>query len=172
MTAELPDAVEQAFDHHDAYERTDNGSFRLTTTVFDGRVSAAEASQSRTAYTVTVRAPTLHAATADEVGDAVADGWFETLELRLEDAPKATRADVELDAFAVERDGDDVVTTYEFTLGSADRAADVAKAFVEYVEGTYVEGIVPGYSYEGAVADLVSDASSGGGDGEVGGTPL
>jgi len=64
------------------------------------------------------------------------------------------------------------VTTYEFTLGSADRAADVAKAFVEYVEGTYVEGIVPGYSYEGKVADLVSDASSGGGDGEVGGTPL
>jgi hypothetical protein len=106
------------------------------------------------------------------VGDAVAEGWFETLELRLEDAPKATRATVDLDEFTVERDGDDVVTTYAFTLGDADRAADVAKAFVEYVEGTYVEGIVPGYNYEGKVADLVSDAASGGGEGEVGGTPL
>jgi hypothetical protein len=172
MTDELPDAVEQALDHHDAYDRAEDGSYRLTTTVFDGRVTAEDAEEWRTAYTVIVRAPTLHAATADEVGDAVADGWFETLELRLEDAPKATRADVELDEFSVERDGEDVVTTYEFTLGSADRAADVAKAFVEYVEGTYVEGIVPGYSYEGKVADLVSDASSGGGDGEVGGTPL
>lgn len=172
MTDEPPEAVEQAFDHHEAYERADDGSFRLTTTVFDGRVTSADAEEWRTAYTVTVRAPTLHAATADEVGDAVAQGWFETLELRLEDAPKATRTTVELDDFSVEQEGDDAVTTYEFTLGSAARAADVAKAFVEYVEGTYVEGIVPGYNYEGKVADLVSDASSGGGDGEVGGTPL
>lgn len=172
MTDELPDGVEQAFGRHDAYERADDERFELTTTVFDGTVTADNAPEWRVAYTVTVRAPTLQAATSDEVGDAVADGWFETLELRLEDAPKATRATVELDDYRIERDGHDVVTTYEFTLGNADRAADVAKAFVEYVEGTYVEGVVPGYSYEGRVADLVSDASSGGGNGEVGGTPL
>lgn len=171
MSEVFPESVAQAFTHHDAWERADNDSYRLTTTVFDGHVTAIDGDEWRTVYTVTVRAPTLHAATADEVGDAVADGWFETLELRLEDATKATRTTVELNEFAVEQDGDDVFATYQFILGSADQAADVAKVFVEYVEGTYVEGIVPGYNYEGKVADLVSDASSGG-EGEVGGTPL
>lgn len=172
MTDELPDAVEHALDRHDAYERTGDGSFSLTTTAFEGTVTAADAEEPRVAYRVTVRAPTLQAATVDEVGDAVAEGWFETLALRLEDAPKATRTTVELAEYAAETDGDEVVVTYEFTVGNADRAADVAKAFAEYVEGTYVEGIVPGYDYEGAVADLLSEAASGGGDGRAGGTPL
>lgn len=172
MTAELPESVERAFDHHDAFEPADDATYRLTTTVFEGTVTATDADDWQAHYTVTVHAPSLQGATAGEVGDAVADGWFKTLELRLEDAPAATRATVELDEYAVERDGDDVVVTYEFTLGDADRAADVAKAFVEYVEGTYVEGIIPGYDYQGPVADLLSDAASGGGDGEVGGTPL
>ncbi|WP_225335413.1 DUF5813 family protein [Halomicrobium urmianum] len=170
MSEELAD-VERTFERADAYARDGDG-FRVTTTAFDGRVEIADAPEWRIAYTVTVRAPTLRAATADEVGDAVRDGWFDTLRRRLEDAPKATRASVDLEEFAVVRDGDEVVVTYGFELGSASQAADVAKAFVEYVEGTYVEGVIPGYEYEGAVADLVSDAASGDGHGQAGGTPL
>jgi len=170
MTDDVPEAAVRAFDNHDAFAESDD-EYRVTTTAFEGLVAAEDAPEWRVAYTVTVRAPTLDAATVDEVGDAVADGWFDTLQRRLEDAPKATRTEVDLDEYAVERDGEDVVVTYGFELGNADTAARVAKTFVEYVEGTYVEGIVPGYDYEGAVAELVDQAQTNG-DGGAGGTPL
>ena len=170
MTDDMPESAERAFEGNDAFEATDDG-YRVTTTAFDGTATAADADEWRIAYTVTIRAPTLPAATVDEVGDAVADGWFDTLKRRLEDAPKATRTTVELDKFAVERDGADVVVTYGFELGNANTAASVAKTFAEYVEGTYVEGVVPGYEYEGAVADLVNQAQTNG-EGGAGGTPL
>ena len=166
---DVPESVERAFDYHDAFERDGDG-YLVTTTAFEGRVTAVDGPDYFSAYTVTVRVPTLDGATADDVGDAVEDGWFETLERRLEDAPKATRADVELETFDVERDGEDVYVTFGFEWGNADKAADIAKTFVEYVEGTYVEGIVPGYDYVGAVSNLVENASQEGGGG--GGTPL
>ena len=56
------------------------------------------------------------------------------------------------------------------SLGSERQGLDVAKTFVEYVEGTYVEGVVPGYDYRPPVSDLLSQAGQG--DGERGGTPL
>jgi len=166
---DLPESAERAFEYHDAFER-DGDAYLVTTTAFEGRVTAVDGPEYLSAYTVTVRVPTLDGATADDVGDAVLDGWFETLERRLEDAPKATRADVELETFDVERDGEDVYVTYGFEWGNADRAADIAKTFVEYAEGTYVEGVIPGYEYVSPVADLVDAASQEGGGG--GGTPL
>jgi hypothetical protein len=177
MTDGLPEDVERAFERHRGFERTDDG-FVVTTTAFEGRVTAVEGG-SRAAYTVTVRAPTIEAATAGDVGPAVAEGWFDTLQRRLADAPKATRADVELRTFDVEREspggtdgaGKGLYVTYGFEWEDPDRAADIAKTFVEYVEGTYVEGVVPGYEYEPPVADLLQSASQGGGDG-AGGTPL
>jgi len=168
MTGELPDSAERAFEYHDAFERDGDG-FLVTTTTFEGRVTAVEGPEHLSAYTVTVRVPTLSAATADEVGEAVAEGWFETLERRLADAPTATREDVDLGTFDVERDEPDVFVTYGFEHGDADRAVAVAKAFVEYVEGTYVEGIIPGYEYVPPAAELIDSASQGGGGG---GTPL
>ena len=166
---DVPDAVERAFDYHDAFD-ADGDAYLVTTTAFSGRVTAVDGPEYFSAYTVTVRVPTLDAATAYDVGDAVEDGWFEALERRLEDAPKATRADVELDTFDVEQDGEDVYVTFGFEWGNADKAAEIAKTFVEYVEGTYVEGVIPGYEYVSPVADLVDTASQEGGGG--GGTPL
>ena len=168
---DVPDDVADVFGSRDTFVAGGDG-YVVETTSFDGHVTASEGEKWRTDYEVTVRAPTLQAATADEVGEAVVDGWFDTLERRLEDAPKATRASVELDEYTVERDGEEVVVTYRFSLGSEGQAADVAKAFVEYVEGTYVEGIVPGYNYVGVVADLMNSASTGGSEGTRGGTPL
>ncbi|GGN92687.1 DUF5813 family protein [Haloarcula pellucida] len=168
---DVPADVERVFDDRDGFVAGGDG-YALETTRFDGRVTASEGEAWKTDYEVTVRAPSLQAATADEVGPAVADGWFETFERRLEDAPKSTRVAVELDEYTVERDGEDVVVTYRFSLGGEREAADAAKAFVEYVEGTYVEGIVPGYDYVGTVADLLDSASTGGSEGTRGGTPL
>jgi hypothetical protein len=170
MSEELPDGVERAFGRHDAFERAAAG-FELTTSRFGGRVTAVDLADYQVGYTLTVRAPTLAAATAGDVGEAVQSGWLETMERRLEDAPKATRAGVELTGFDLEEDGDEVVVTFQFEWGDADRAAKIAKTFAEYVEGTYVESVVPGYDYEGTVGDLLQGASQGEG-GRKGGTPL
>ncbi|WP_276272836.1 DUF5813 family protein [Haloarcula litorea] len=168
---DVPADVADVFDGREGFI-ADGDGYELETTAFDGRVTASEREDWRTDYEVTVRVPSLSAATADEVGEAVREGWLDTLERRLEDAPKSTRVAVELDAYTVARDGDDVVVTYRFSLGGEREAADAAKAFVEYVEGTYVEGIVPGYDYVGTVAGLMDSASTGGSEGSRGGTPL
>lgn len=161
----------EAFATHDAYER-DGEAFSLTTTPFDSRVAVDDSH-----YQMRVEVPTLDGATEESVADAVADGWFETFELRLEDAPGATRADVDVPEPTVERVGETVVVECEFAHGNPARAAEAAKAIIEYVEGTYVEGIVPGYSYQSPVADLLSRAREHGdgeseGEGESGAMPL
>lgn len=172
MTESTPEEAAAAFERHGSFEAGETG-YQIDTTPFEGRVEAGEAAADwALAYTVTVRVPTIEAATEEAIGPAVAEGWLDTLERRLADAPKATRASVELDAFDVATDDGTVVITYEFTLGSPDRAADVAKTFVEYVEGTYVEGIIPGYDYGPPVEGLLDAAQSGGAESERGGTPL
>jgi len=171
MTDDVDAAVAEAFDRHDAYEATENG-YRVTTAAFEGYVTTVGSDGDATSYSLSVRVPTLDAATADPVGAAVADGWFETLQRRLAEAPKSTRVDVSLDAFGLRTEDDEVVAIFKFELDNTQVAADVAKTFTEYVEGTYVEGVVPGYDYEGVVADLLGNAASGEGEGERGGTPL
>lgn len=159
MTAAIPDEPREAFEAHEAIVPAGE-AFEIETTSFEGTVTAvATEAEWKHRYTVTVRVPTLDAATAEAVGPAVVDGWLDTLERRLEDAPKATRATVELAAFDVETVGNEVHITYKFEYGDAERAADIAKTFVEYVEGTYVEGVIPGYEYESPVDDLLTSAS-------------
>jgi len=170
MTDETRVDARAAFEGHDAYAAASEG-YRVTTTVFDATVTATADTDERTAFVVTIAVPTLRAAIADgDVGDAVRDGWYDTFRRRLEDAPMATRGSVELDGFDVDRSDDIVTVRYEFAAG-ATRGVEIAKTFVEYVEGTYVEGVVPGYEYESPVTDLLSAAATDGA-GERGGTPL
>lgn len=172
MTDEIPDSARAAFESHEKITATEEG-YAVETTVFDGFVRASDGPDWKNTYTVTVFVPTLSAATAETVGSAVEEGWRDTLERRLEDAPQSTRANVELHEVAVEGIDDELQITFTFEWGDADRAAKIAKTFVEYVEGTYVEGIVPGYEYESPVADLLSDASQGDdSNANRGGTPL
>jgi len=171
MTDTLPPAVADAFDDHDSFEPTAEG-YRVTTTVFDPTVTATDIEGVGHEYTVTVRTPTLGAAVEGEVvGPAVADGWFDTFVRRLEDATQATRAQIELDQHRLVADDGQAVATFVFSYGDPTRAAEIAKTLVEYVEGTYVEGIVPGYDYREPVADLIQNAKTAG-DNERGGTPL
>ena len=177
----VPDTEDTAPDTDDSAAAADDivldaddtaADYRVTTTTFEATVGLPEPSSDEPEYSVVVRTPTLEAATNDAVGPAVAVGWFETFQKRLGDAPGATRHDVSLAAFGVAEDGDTVVVRYEFVEENPAVAADVAKTFTEYVEGTYVEGVVPGYEYDGAVADLIGQAAAQGSQGEAGGTPL
>jgi len=172
MTRKLLDDVREAFEAHTGYDVAADHAV-VTTTPFNNNVTVEETDVDWSQrYVVRVVVPTLSAVVKEVVGPAVVDGWFETLERRLEDAPMATRANVELDTFDVQRTDETVEITYAFTSGSESQAPDIAKALVEYVEGTYVEGIVPGYDYQPPVAGLLDQAQSGSAQGKRGGTPL
>jgi hypothetical protein len=166
MNSDIPESVSSAFESHEAFEAADSG-YLLTTTVFEPRVEAVT-ERVGARYTVTVGVPTLDAATEEAIGEALSESWQETLTRRLEEAPKATRSQVDLDGFEVEALGEELRIEYTFTWGNPSRAVEIAKTFAEYVEGTYVEGIVPGYDYRPPVSSLLADASQSG----EGGTPL
>ena len=171
MTDDLPERAVRAFQRHDAFER-DGDEFRVTTTTFDGRVTAAETDGRAPSHSLTVRALTLSAATEEEVGDAVEAGWFDTYERRLEDAPMAVRFDVDLEALGVTEEDGEAVAVFEFRWHNADQAPDIAKAMAEYVEGTYMEGVVPGYRYRPPVSGMLSRARQSDAEGDRGPMPL
>jgi hypothetical protein len=171
MTDELPDRAVRAFEGHDAFER-DGEWFSVTTTAFDARVTAAETDEWALAYTLEVRAPMLSNAAEGTVGSAVEEGWFDTYELRLEDAVMALREDLAFDDQRVVEEAGEAVAVFEFEFGNAGRVPDIAKAIAEYAEGTYVEGIVPGYEYGPPVSALLSRARQSDSEGDRGPMPL
>jgi hypothetical protein len=171
MTDELPDRAVRAFEAHDAFER-DGEWFSVTTTRFDARVTAAETDGWAIAYTLEVRAPMLSTAAEGSVGPAIEEGWFDTYELRLEDAAMVVREALAFEEQRVLEEAGEAVAIFAFEFGNADRAPDVAKAIAEYVEGTYVEGIVPGYEYGPPVSALLSRARHSDGEGDRGPMPL
>jgi hypothetical protein len=170
----MDSSAERAFSRHEAYSEDGDGDggFVLDTTAFEGRVVVEGDVEDGAAvrYRLVVRAPTLEAAVEESVGPALREGWFETFELRLEDAPGAVRDAVEFEDLTVTAVDGEAVVEMSFRLGPA-RAPDVAKALAEYVEGTYMEGIVPGYSYRPPVSEMLARARQGE-DGDRGPMPL
>ncbi|QAU11531.1 hypothetical protein EKH57_01410 [Halorubrum sp. BOL3-1] len=162
---ELSDRVRRAFASHGSFER-DGDAWVSSTTAFDGRVRAEPAGEGRTRFSVTVRVPTLSGVTADEVADVVEDGWADTFERRAVDVGGVTRADRKFDP-VVERDGDEIAVAYALTDINERRGVDDAGALIDFVEGTYVQGVIPGYEYTEPVSDLLSAARRHGNDGEV-----
>ncbi|OYR95822.1 hypothetical protein DJ71_01470 [Halorubrum sp. E3] len=164
-TDELPDRVRRAFADHGSFERAGDG-WVSTTTAFDGRVRAEPAEDGRVEFTVAVRVPTLSAVTADEVADVVEDGWADTFERRAVDGGGVTRKRREFDP-VVEREGDEIAVIYELADINERRGVDDAGALIDFVEGTYVQGVIPGYEYTAPVSDLLSAARQQGGGGPV-----
>lgn len=151
------DAAERALATHGGFQRRD-GAFDATSTPFDATVELAEA-DGAVRYEVELGLPTLDAVVAGEsVADVVSEGWLETLERRLEDVDGALRADA--GEPSVEHDGrtDTVTVTASFESSRPNAGAEDAAALVGYVEGTYVEGVIPGYTYREPVAGLLERA--------------
>lgn len=158
----LPDTIERALEAHEAFDRgTDGDGYELTTTVFETSVTASDAEEPRDGrFHVTVTMPTLDAAVANEsVATVVEDGWFETFERRLVDifgvANTGTHEEPE-----IEREGRVVRVSLEYVAWNASEGVDDAKALVEYVEGTYAQGIIPGYEYRGPAGELLENAQT------------
>ena len=158
MTDDLPDSVARALEAHDAFEAADDG-YALTTTVFETHVTATDAEGERDGeFQVTATLPTLDAVVADEtVAPVVEDGWLETLERRLAETFTVAHTTSHAEP-RVEREGDEVRVSLEYVAWDASEGVADAKALLEYVEGTYAQGIIPGYEYRGEAATLLESA--------------
>lgn len=151
--------ADAAFKDHEAFEATPEG-YELTTTPFEGVVRTSPAPEAEgTTYRVVVTAPTLDAVVEGEsVAEVVEEGWFETLERRLEHPHQAGRGLETIDP-DVARAGDGIRVTIEFTSPHPERAAENVKALIEFVEGTWVQGIIPGYDYRDPAASFLEQAT-------------
>ncbi|QLG50392.1 DUF5813 family protein [Natrinema halophilum] len=172
---DLPGPIERELESHGAFTRT-GGDYDLTTTVFETTVTADDAEGKRDGrFSVTVVLPSLDAAVADEiVAGVVEDGWFETLERRLQDVFGVAQTSTHAEP-AVERDDDEVRVRLEYTAWDAAEGVEDAKALIEFVEGTYAQGIIPGYEYRGPAATLLENAQNRGRqatDDDDGGMPM
>ena len=169
MTDDLPAPVSDELEGHDAFEPASEGD-QLTTTVFDTRVTATDAEGPRDGeFRVTIRLPTLGAAVSDDaVADIVETDWLETLQRRLEDTFTVANATTH-DEPRVEREGEAVCVTLEYVAWDASEGVEDAKTLVEYVEGTYAQGLIPGYDYQGEAATLLESAQERGQEAVEGG---
>ncbi|WP_423750721.1 DUF5813 family protein [Salinirarus marinus] len=154
---EVHGRVRRAFADHESFERIADDCYELVTTPFDGRVEISPAEGGRHRFAVTVRVPTLGAVVEGDVAPVVEDGWYETFALRLEDVDGVMRRERDVTP-DVEREGDDVIVEAAFEDVNERRAVDDAAALVDYVEGTYVQGVIPGYDYTDPVAGILSRA--------------
>jgi hypothetical protein len=148
--------AERAFRRHDSFERTEDASYEHVTTAFDAAVTPV-AADGAVRFELTMIVPTLDAVTDDDVAPVVEDGWYETFALRVEDVGGVTATGRDLSP-SVSRDGDAVVVEMAFDDLDANRGVDDAHALVNFVEGTYVQGIVPGYDYRAPVTEILSRA--------------
>ncbi|WP_416840495.1 DUF5813 family protein [Haloferax sp. DFSO52] len=154
---ELPGRVHRAFGDHGSFEQVDDRTYESVTTPFEGVVCVATQDTGHVEFDVAVRVPMLSAVVADDVAEIVEDGWYETFELRLEDINGVIAGDHELDP-TVRRVADEAVVETTFTDINERRGVDDAGAIIDYVEGTFVEGIIPGYEYTEPVTSILSRA--------------
>lgn len=155
--SELPDRVRRAFVSHAAFEPRGEGTFESVSTPFEGRVDAAAADDGHIEFAVRVTVPLLDAVTEDAVAPVVEDGWYETFERRVVDIGGIFRIERDLEP-TVTRRADSVVVETHLRDRNKRRGVDDAAAVIDFVEGTYVQGIIPGYEYTDPVTDILSQA--------------
>lgn len=146
-----------SFDRHEAFTVSDEEVI-VGSTPFDARV-AVDLDGDESAYTFVATLPSLDAIVEGErVSDVVVDGWAETLDRRLRDAGGVTpdldgmEADIEWDRQRVE-----VRMTFVRPAGTP-APTDAVVALANYVDGTYLQGIIPGYDYGPPVDEMLSQA--------------
>ena len=156
--SELPGRVRRAVRDHDAVadEPTD-GALSVTSTPFEAHVAVAVDDDGRVEFDVAVTVPTIATVADDEVADVVADGWLETFERRIDAVGDVTAAGHDL-APTVERAGDEVTVRESLRDLDERRGLNDAVAVVDFVEGTFVQGVIPGYDYGEPVTSLIGRA--------------
>ena len=167
--SELPDRARRAFRSHDAYEADGDAEdrFVVTSTPFEAAVTPEPGDGGEIRLEIVARVPMLDEVTEDDVAPVVEEGWYETFERRLDGIGGGVLAgDHDLEPTVTE-------TVHEGTRSAEVRAAiaDIdpsrgvndAAAVVDFVEGTFVQGVIPGYDYTEPVAGILAEARRAGG---------
>lgn len=90
----------------------------------------------------------------ESVAPVVEDGWFDTFERRVEDVTNVTNVD--LREPSIDREGELIHLEIRFPAEAGGPEEAIAAA--NYIEGTWVEGIIPGYEYDETVQSIRSRA--------------
>ncbi|ERG95433.1 DUF5813 family protein [Haloquadratum walsbyi] len=168
--SDIRERTDRATSLHDSIEPdADNDGYVVTTTVFDGYITV-DTSDDGAVFSVLITVPMIDAVVDGDVADPVQKGWVDTFGRRMADSASATRGHDTLDIETTREDDTAVVET-TFTDIDPSRGIDDAVSLVEFAEGTYVEGVIPGYDYTDPVTQLIQRASDAAG-GKKGGTPL
>lgn len=165
--SELPDSALRAFRNHGAFEADGDGRFVATSTPFEALVDPASADGGEISFEVVVRVPMLDEVTEDDVAPVVEEGWYETLERRLHSiggGVLSSDTDPEPTVTETVHEG---TRSAEFRAAFADidpnRGVNDAAALVDFVEGTFVQGVIPGYNYTEPVSGILAEARRAGG---------
>ena len=157
MTDERLAGALQAFTDHENFERIENGEFEATKTPFGGEVHIT-LDDGKILTHVIARVPMLDEVVVGEtVADVVEEGWFETLEMRLADTHKVTS--VETTSPKISHTERTVAVEVTFRDADPSRVPEEAQAVIDYVVGTWMEGVIPGYEYTEEVEALRNRAS-------------
>lgn len=156
--------VDRAVRDHGSFERRGTDGVESVATPFEATVEVAPGEDGRIIFRVQVQAPSLGHAVDEHVADVVEDGWFDTFQRRVTDVGAITQGEHDLSP-TVHRSGGDVVVELTFTDINERRGVDDANALINFVEGTYAQGIIPGYEYIEPASQLIEDARQTGGDG-------
>lgn len=153
--------IEAEFDDHGRFARVDErgestaSEFEPTTNDWDAHTVVADGT-----VELEVTVPTLSAVVNEPVADVVEDGWYDTFERRVVDADSVTLAD---DVTVTDVSRADGGITVELTMTPrTGKAADDALALVNYVEGTWFQGVIPGYDYVEQVQSMRDRAAQNG----------
>ena len=160
--SEVPGRVGRAFADHAGFEEVSQDEYASTKTPFDAVVTVETTESSHVRFDVEVRVPTLSAVVEGDVADVVEEGWTETFEIRIADAKGVTRKEHGVEP-TVEGAGETLVVRVSFTDINERRGVDDAAALVTFVEGPYVQGVIPGYEYTEPVSSIMSSARDAGG---------
>jgi hypothetical protein len=155
MTEISLEDIVSAIQIQNAFELVEDveGLFTSKTTVFDAKLEI-NIIEKGIEFRVEMEVPTIDSIVLEEVEPIIKEGWLETFSLRLEDIGGAVQN--KFDSVEIElKNEKKVVIIIEFSSESINRGIGDAKAIVDYIEGTYREGIIPGFKYDKMVADLI-----------------
>ena len=136
---------------------TEAGAFSLEATVFTISVEPTSA-DGDPAFDLRALVPPLGMVTEEPLPPVVEDEWFRTFELWLDDVAGATRGHEALEV-RTERGPAMIAVDVTVVDRNVDRALEDLTAIAEYIEGTYAEGIIPGYSYTDVAQTLLERAT-------------
>jgi len=148
---------------HSKFEQRNRRTFDALPSPFDATVEVGAdvdvtpPSEETVGYRLGVTLPTLGAAVAGEaVSDVLEDGWYDTLYRRLQNVSGVTTTSA-VSAPDITREDETVSVAFEWH-SSPVSAPGEALSLLTFVEGTWMQGVVPGYDYTAEVEALRSRA--------------